>query len=157
VPAEPHYGINVLVKKDYEELIDVDWLSDLAQRALESESIERPAELELVITDDAEIRGLNRKFAGEDAVTDVLSFPMVRLTELENAGFVAPPDKVKHLGEVVISYETTQRQAVEHERGVGDELAHLLFHGILHVLGYDHAEQEEERVMRAKEELLLAG
>jgi probable rRNA maturation factor len=152
---EPRYGINVLVKKEFEPLIDVDWLSDLSEKALESEGVERPAELELVITDDHEIHNLNRKFAGEDQPTDVLSFPMVHLTELEQAGFVAPPDKVRHLGEVVISFETAQRQASEHARQIDDELAHLLFHGILHVLGYDHVDEDEERVMKGKEEALL--
>ena len=152
---EPQYGINVLVKKEYQPLIDIDWLSDLSEKALESEGIDRPAELELVITDDREIHNLNRKFAGEDKPTDVLSFPMVHLTELEQAGFVPPPDKVKHLGEVVISFETAQRQAGEHSREVAEELAHLLFHGILHVLGYDHVDEDEERVMQGKEEALL--
>jgi probable rRNA maturation factor len=80
---------------------------------------------------------------------------MVHLTELEQAGFVAPPDKVRHLGEVVISFETAQRQASEHARQIDDELAHLLFHGILHVLGYDHVDEDEERVMKGKEEALL--
>ena len=152
---EPQYGINVLVKKEYEKLIDIDWLSDLSEKALESEGVDRPAELELVITDDREIQNLNRKFAGEDQPTDVLSFPMVHLTELEQAGFVAPPDKVRHLGEVVISFETARRQAGEHSREVEDELAHLLFHGILHVLGYDHVDEEDEKVMKGKEEALL--
>lgn len=155
--AEAQYGINVLLKKGYEPLIDIDWLSDLAARALESEGVGRPAEISLVITDDREIKALNRKFAGEDHATDVLSFPMVHLTELEKAGFVAPPDEVRHLGEVVISYETASRQAAEHGKAVEDEIAHLLFHGILHVLGYDHAEAQEEATMRAREEALLGA
>ena len=70
-------------------------------------------------------------------------------------GFVAPPDKVRHLGEVVISFETAQRQAGEHSRQLDDELAQLLFHGILHVLGYDHVDEDDERVMKGKEEALL--
>ncbi|MEX2238191.1 MAG: rRNA maturation RNase YbeY [Dehalococcoidia bacterium] len=149
------YGINVLVKKDFEQAVDIDWLSDLSQRALESEGVERPAELGVVITDDNEILHLNRKFAGEDHSTDVLAFPMAHLTELEDAGFVLPPDKVRHLGEVVISYETARRQALDHHRELTQEVAHLLFHGILHVLGYDHAEPDEEVIMQAKVEALL--
>jgi probable rRNA maturation factor len=156
VPAEPQFGINVLVKKGYEDLTDVDWLTDLAVKALESEGVARPAELELVITDDQEIRRLNKRFAGEDCATDVLSFP-VELTELEEAGYVAPPHQVRHLGEIVISYETACRQATDSGGEVNHEMAHLLFHGILHVLGYDHVETEEERVMRTKEEELLGG
>lgn len=154
---EPQYGINVLVKKGLEREIDVDWLSDLATRVLESEAVPRPAELGVVITDDAEIHEVNRKFAGDDYATDVLAFPMVHLKELEEAGFVAPPDKVKHLGEVIISYETARRQALDHERDLDQEVAHLLFHGVLHVLGYDHTEPEEEAEMRSREDALLAG
>jgi probable rRNA maturation factor len=69
--------------------------------------------------------------------------------------FVTPPDSVRRLGEVILSYPTAERQAREAGRSVQAEAAHLVVHGLLHFLGYDHANPEDERRMRAREEELL--
>jgi len=108
------------------------------------------AELGIVISDDGTVRCLNRDYAGQDEVTDVLSFSL-----REGEAFVSPPDDLLRLGEVVIAYPTARRQAAEQGRSAEMEVAHLLIHGILHLLGYDHAQPEEEQRMRAKEEALL--
>ena len=84
-----------------------------------------------------------------DEATDVLSFSL-----REGEEFVSP-DATERLGEVIISLETAERQASEARHSVADEMAHLLVHGILHLLGYDHAESDDERVMRAREDSLL--
>jgi probable rRNA maturation factor len=105
----------------------------------------------VLVTDDQTVRQLNLDYTGEDAPTDVLAFS---LTEGEE--FVSP-DGVLRLGEVIISYHTAQRQAAEAGRPVRDEVDHLLVHGILHLLGYDHAEAKEEERMRARERELLAA
>jgi len=111
-----------------------------------------PWELGVVITDDETIRELNREYAGDDTPTDVLAFSLREGEEF------ASPDGVVRLGEVIISYPTAQRQAAEADRAVEDEIDHLLVHGVLHLLGYDHAEPAEEERMRARErELLDAG
>lgn len=68
---------------------------------------------------------------------------------------VAAPDGLLHLGEVIISYPTAERQARERGHPVQREVAHLLIHGVLHLLGYDHALPEEERLMQARENLYL--
>ncbi len=109
-----------------------------------------PAELSVTVTDDETVRSLNREYAGEDAVTDVLSF-----SQREGEEFAAPEDSVPPLGEVIIAYPQALRQATEHRRSLEAEVARLLIHGILHLLGYDHAEPEDERRMRAREEELL--
>jgi probable rRNA maturation factor len=109
-------------------------------------------ELGIVVTDEATLRRLNREYAGEDEATDVLSFSLT-----EGEPFVAPADGVLRLGEVIVAYPVAVRQAAQQGHSVEREVAHLLAHGILHLLGYDHAEPEEERVMRAKEESLLAA
>jgi len=106
-----------------------------------------------VITGDRAVQTLNRSYRGEDAPTDVLSFA---LTE-GGQDFVLPPDGLLRLGEVVVSLPTARRQAQEAGRPVEEELAHLVVHGLLHLLGYDHREEREEREMRAREEPLLAG
>jgi probable rRNA maturation factor len=74
----------------------------------------------------------------------------------EGEEFVSPEEVVR-LGEVIISLDTAKRQAAEAGRALEAEVAHLLVHGILHLLGYDHAEPEEERAMQARERELLAG
>jgi probable rRNA maturation factor len=87
--------------------------------------------LSLSLTDDDELRALNRRFAGEDHATDVLSFEQ------------APP----LLGDVVISVETAAKQARDGQRTLSAELVHLAVHGLAHLCGYDHATKAQEAVM----------
>lgn len=121
-------------------------LGALARRALAAEGAPGLTELSVVITDDATVRDLNRRYRGEDAPTDVLSF------DLRGDGF-AGNDRL--LGEVIISFETAARQSKAAGHPIEDELAHLLVHGVLHLLGYDHESPREARAMRAREEALL--
>lgn len=93
-------------------------------------------ELALSLTTDAELHALNLRFAGEDHATDVLSF-----SQREGKLSTGP------LGDVVISVPTAQRQARAGRRALVDELIHLAVHGLVHLLGYDHATAGEERVM----------
>jgi len=109
-----------------------------------------PAELDIFIAGEEDMRELNRDYAGQDELTDVLSFSLTEGEELPS------PDGVLRLGEVIIAYPVAQRQAEAAGRPVREEVAHLLVHGILHLLGYDHAEPEEELAMRAREDQLLA-
>jgi probable rRNA maturation factor len=97
----------------------------------------------LSLSDDEELLELNRQYADEDHATDVLSF-----SQLEAAEAVAPvPHAPVLLGDIVISVETAERQARERGHGLPDELLHLAVHGLCHLLGYDHATAEEERIM----------
>jgi len=121
----------------------------LARRALESKAVPWPAELSIAVTDDETVRELNRRFRGRDEPTDVLSFGFA-------AGDSFPASAAAtSLGELVISYPTAVRQAREAGQSVDEELAHLVVHGVLHLLGYDHDSVAEERSMRAREEALL--
>lgn len=142
------YDISVSVDDGFIDTVDSESLRTLAERVLSLESVPK-AELGILVTDDEQMRELNRDYAGEDKSTDVLSFSL-----REGEKFVSP-DEIERLGEVIISYPTAKRQAEQAGRPVDDEVAHLLVHGVLHLLGYDHAEPEEERVMRAREERLL--
>jgi rRNA maturation RNase YbeY len=103
----------------------------------------------VVITNDIAVRRLNSRFRGDDNTTDVLSFTLD-----DDEAFVTTTT-LRHLGEIVISYPTARRQARKAGHGVDDELAHLVVHGVLHLLGYDHKRAADQRVMRAKEEALL--
>jgi probable rRNA maturation factor len=124
------------------------WLESVAWRVLEAEGV-GAAELSVTVTDDETVRSLNREYAGEDAVTDVLSF-----SQREGEEFVTPPGSVPPLGDVIIAYPQAARQARDRGSSTQAEVTRLLIHGILHLLGYDHAEPEDERRMRAREEEL---
>jgi probable rRNA maturation factor len=105
-----------------------------------------------VLTDDARIRTLNRDFLEIDRPTDVLSFPLTGPGELEGANRA---DRVVFLGEIYISVETARAQARAARRPLPREVAHLAIHGLLHLLGHDHASAGERRRMKAAESRLL--
>lgn len=153
-------------------------------RALEAAGAPTPASVAIVLTDDAELRDLNRAHLERDEPTDVLSFPMLppeafpdhpgrvgRRTATRAAtlgtGPGAPPGRAGgrlHLGDVAISVERAIEQAAAGRGGQtgdvrwspADELRLLVTHGTLHLCGWDHAEPEEEVAMRALEQRLLA-
>ena len=111
------------------------------------------AELSVSVTDDHEIRELNRVFRRRDRPTDVLAFAM---REGEAVG-PEPPEATRAgevLGDVVISAETARRQASQRRRPLGAEMCMLLAHGILHLVGYDHQTKRDEKVMTAMTERL---
>ncbi|MCJ7516289.1 MAG: rRNA maturation RNase YbeY, partial [Dehalococcoidia bacterium] len=100
---------------------------------------------------------LNRIYRGENKPTDVLAFQMTTGIKQEHEGlFVSPPNGIKHLGEVVVSYPQALIQASEQGHGVTYELALLIVHGTLHLLGYDHELPEEENKMKYKENEILS-
>ena len=106
------------------------------------------AELSIVLGDDAFIHPLNRDHRGKDKPTDVLSF-----SQREGEG--ADPEDML-LGDIIISVETAARQAEERGHGIAHELRVLIVHGILHLLGHDHEDDDEAEVMEAEERRLLA-
>jgi probable rRNA maturation factor len=148
--AMSSYTILLHVEPRFAKAVRKRALSALARRALTAEEATAPGELSVVITDDETVRELNRRYRGEDAPTDVLSFALG-----EGTGFVLPPGRARQIGEVVISYPMARRQAHAAGHRADFELAHLLVHGILHLLGHDHERPAEARAMRAREEALL--
>lgn len=101
--------------------------------------------------DDAEMQALNKQYRGYDKPTDVLSF-----SNEEGEAVVIAPGVPRYLGDIVISLPTTARQAAEAGHAVEHELAVLLAHGLLHLLGYDHAEEDEAKAMFARQDALVA-
>ncbi|WPZ35593.1 rRNA maturation RNase YbeY [Thalassobaculum sp. OXR-137] len=126
-------------------------LSALAERAvvatLDGAGATGDLEVSLLLTDDAEQRALNRDHRGKDSSTNVLSFP---------AGFV-PPAGPRPLGDISLALETVVREAAEQDKSVADHVSHLLVHGTLHLLGYDHGDDDEAEEMEALEREILAG
>ncbi|MHB9033559.1 MAG: rRNA maturation RNase YbeY [Anaerolineae bacterium] len=106
--------------------------------------------LTCVITDDAQIRELNRQYRQTDEPTDVLSF-----SANEGEAFITPDDQPPYLGDIIISLPTAQRQAADVGHPLEKELALLAVHGCLHLLGYDHAEEEERtRMWQIQDQIL---
>ena len=152
--AEPE--INVSIEQKLKISLGESWLKRIAVRAIEAEGIPSPSEMGLVITDSKTIQKLNMTYRGENTPTDVLAFHMIPSTNQESeTQFVGPPDGVHHLGEVVISYHQAIKQAQEQGHSVEQELALLIVHGVLHLLGYDHELPEEEQKMKARESEIL--
>jgi len=112
----------------------------------------------IVLTDDAYLHELNRQYRGVDAPTDVISFPENQLdrplAEAIARGYVPDTDLTGRrisLGDIYISVERAARQAEEYGNTLEQELCFLAVHGMLHLMGYDHIEEQDERVMRAKQ------
>ena len=149
--------INVLIDEGFEECLEASWLESVAEKVLVAQDSGSKAELGLVIVGQERVRQLNLSYLGKDEPTDVLAFSMLPEQSGENlVPFVVPPDDIKHLGEVIISYSQAVIQAEEHQHPVKREIAILLIHGVLHLLGYDHDKSGPEREMRARETEILS-
>ena len=144
--------IDVRIAPAFRASVRAAWLRAVARLVLAAEDV-GPVQVGVVVTDDETVRELNQRFLGLDESTDVLSFGLAGPDE---APFALPPEEVS-LGEVVIAYPTAVRQADEAGRSIEAEVAHLLVHGLLHLLGYDHQRPEEESAMRRQEDEILAG
>jgi probable rRNA maturation factor len=107
----------------------------------------------IVVTDDEGIRSLNRDFLGQDTSTDVLSFA----AQEDGGAFVPAPEAGGYLGDVIVSLPRAAEQADREGHSLEHELKLLIIHGILHLLGYDHAEKEEKALMWARQETILSG
>ena len=116
--------------------------------------ISLPVELGLVIAGDETVHELNRNYRSVDSTTDVIAFALSERGEKAEV-FIAPPDDIIHLGEIIVSYPQTKRQADEQRHPLESELALLVTHGVLHLLGYDHELPEQEQKMRAMESSVL--
>lgn len=108
---------------------------------------EGPAELSVLLTDDASIQVLNRDWRGKDKPTNVLSFP----------GDPSPaPGAPAMLGDIAVAFQTVAREAGEQKKTLDDHLAHMVVHGMLHLLGHDHEDEAEAEEMEALEREFLA-
>jgi probable rRNA maturation factor len=147
--------------------VELDALSKLAEGVLREEGVRGACELALYFVDEPTIADLNERFLGGTGPTDVLAFPIDddmpeagRSPDAGSAGPDRPPLEPSEvpllLGDVLVCPVVAERNAAEHERTLRDELALLVVHGTLHVLGMDHAEEEETKVMQARERELLA-
>jgi probable rRNA maturation factor len=131
---------------------------NVAAGCLEQEGIKPVCEVDITLTDDADIKDINRKFRDIDTSTDVLSFPLVDMKDgaIQTAqGDYDLDEEVLMLGDLVISTETALRQAAEYGHCIERELAFLTAHGVYHLLGYDHVDEATEKAMMDKQEQVL--
>ena len=117
-----------------------------AKSTLEHLSVPKDFSLTILITSDKVIQALNHQFREVDSPTDVLAFP---------AGYIDPESGMTYLGDVIISYQRAAHQAEQRDHNVIVEIQLLAIHGILHLLGYDHAEIEEQKRMWSLKSAIL--
>jgi probable rRNA maturation factor len=153
--------IDVQIFPEFRPSLKAPFVRKAAQAALKTADGEGDRSLSVVIADDATLHDLNLRFRGFDEPTDVLSFgdeSDASLAPDDADGELAFPDIPEEsgsLGEIVVSYPLAVRQAGEHNVTVDEEVSLLIVHGVLHLLGYDHAGSDDETAMKAAEALAL--
>ncbi len=126
-----------------------------------SKCCQRKIEVEISFVDSDKIRQLNRDCRGIDKETDVLSFPVLNLKPMQKVNLkdfkddINPETKLLMLGDIVICEEVAKKHAEEYNHSYEREVCYLVVHGFLHLLGFDHMEEEDKKVMRALEEAIL--
>lgn len=135
----------------FDDLVNEEEIREYVQKVLEKEyESEAPIYMSLLFTGNDEIQVINREYRDKDQPTDVISFAYHETEDFD----IGPYDT---LGDIVISLERVVEQAKEYNHSDKRELFYVLTHGILHLLGYDHIEEEDKREMRAKEEEILGS
>lgn len=138
--------ITIRIDPAFRQQLDSELLSTAAHETLDYSGADVNSNLAVAVTGDTRLRRLNRQFLGEDRPTDVLSFP---------SGETNPEDGTVYLGDVIISYPRACQQAEVGHHPVVDELRLLVVHGVLHLLGHDHAEPEQKaRMWSAQADIL---
>jgi len=140
------------VNNESGEAVDEQALEQLARFVLRTMRIHRLADLSVVLVDEKTITSYNETFMGHTGPTDVLSFPM---DELRPTADGEPPRRGM-LGDVLVCPSFAAAQAARNGRTARQEIEYLMVHGILHLLGYDHAEPAEQAVMFALNDRLIA-
>jgi probable rRNA maturation factor len=146
--------INIVLSRESGDWADEAALFELAERIVSAASktlllkTAGPCELSLVFSNDATVKALNAEWRGKDSATNVLSFPAFSL----KPGDPLPP----LLGDVILAFETTAREAAEEGKLMDHHVSHLVLHGFLHLLGYDHETEAEAEDMESIERSILA-
>lgn len=137
--------------------LEAAWLRRVVSDALAGRVAEPAVAVGLTVTGDEGIRQINREYRNLDTPTDVLSFPMLEfdVPQRPRPGFPLPPDEPLALGDIVVSYPRAVEQAASYGHSVDREIAFLLVHGVMHLLGYDHEAAADQEAMRREEEIVL--
>ncbi len=153
IPTAWRHEVEVVTRDDRWSTGDFDPTTAVtaAQTALAGSASEpsQSFEVALVLTNDTEIKALNKRWRGKDKPTNVLSFP--------NDSLRPPQVRQSPLGDIVLAFETVSREADEAHRSLDAHAAHLVVHGILHLLGHDHEDRRDAEAMEAREIEILAS
>lgn len=145
--------MNLLISNNSKEDLDLDQIEAMAYKTIEEvlrvEDFTSDVEVSLSLVDKDEIHTLNRDYRGVDRPTDVLSFPM------DDEIFPGEEDVDLILGDIVICLDIAKAQAEEYGHSLDRELSYLICHSTLHLLGYDHMEDDEKAIMRGKEKEIM--
>lgn len=158
--------MTILVENEAEKELDFDYeevIKNVVEKAIEIEGCPYETEINVLLTGNEEIHEANRNFRDIDRPTDVLSFPMVdynlpadfSLVDERPECYLNPETDELLLGDIMISVDKVYEQAEEYGHSRKREFAFLIAHSMLHLLGYDHIEDEERAVMEAKQEAIL--
>lgn len=128
-------------------------VQNVLQFAAHKENIQEGTELSVTFVDNARIQQINKEYRNKDAATDVISFAMEEMGEDEIE--IVGADIPRILGDIIISIERTKEQAEEYGHSFERELGFLALHGFLHLLGYDHMTESDEKVMFTKQKEIL--
>ena len=164
VRAKP--SVEISIQTPFKGELSRPWLRKVASHALASGLPDTACHLSLVIAGDDTLMQLNKQYRGEEEVTDVLAFSPYHQGHWAGEGTapaytedplpaVEPPGEPKFIGEVIISYPQAARQAGPGPSGLEKEMALLIVHGVLHLLGYDHMQLDEEMEMQARTRSIL--
>jgi probable rRNA maturation factor len=138
--------ITIEITEDFRSQVDIHLIEEAVLNSLRQQSASDGTDLSVVISNDEELRSLNRQYRNIDATTDVLSFP---------ADFIDPENENQYLGDIIVSYTRAADQAAAGGHTVMAELQLLVVHGVLHLLGHDHADGDEKtRMWTAQKEIL---
>ncbi|WLR49884.1 rRNA maturation RNase YbeY [Bacillus tianshenii] len=130
-------------------------MNKLLQYAATKENVEKDAEMSVTFVDDAEIQQINRDYRGKDNPTDVISFALEEMGEGELE--IQGTDLPRMLGDIIVSIDRMKEQAEEYGHSMQRELGFLCVHGFLHLLGYDHMNEEDEKIMTNRQKEILEG
>lgn len=151
------YETDNILELDYENII-----TKVVNTSLDTEECPYDIELNVILTDNKEIKEINQNYREIDSATDVLSFPMVDYTSPSDFSHLEEDDTYFNietgeliLGDIVISVDKVMEQADEYGHSIERELAFLVTHSMMHLFGYDHMVEEERIVMEERQELVL--
>lgn len=144
--------MNILFDNNTDTFIDTSLIESVINEVLVYEKVNNNCEISVTIVNNAEIQQINLKHRGIDNPTDVLSFPLIDF----NKESYPLTDKI-YLGDIVLSIEKAYEQAKEYNHSINREIGFLIAHSMLHLLGYDHIDKNDEVIMFTKQEDILSN
>lgn len=137
--------------------ISPDFFEKIAQKVLEKEGYKEDVLIEVVLMGEGRMRNINKRYAGKNQVTDVLSFAFseIKKPTKKDLVFIEPPDTQKILGEILLCPSRIRKNAKKFKKEFEEELAFVFVHGLLHLLGYDHKDTKSTNKMQKKEKEIL--